>query len=210
MPTLLPEGTQVPAGGDAYNLVPDIRAMVESQTTISATPNVVARDAVLVGLAAANRPASPADPVFASRADGPDLEVSTGDGEWRVVGVPEIFEGGSPIAEVITASALALQVDIPAKNYRRRLLAHGNLHGTSSSGTWDAALSVNTSSVATAQRFARLGAGGDTQSLTFTYILEPGVAGLVRLWFRLSTGPGSLTPSGFSSFTNLTVEAWRI
>lgn len=171
--------------------------------------NVIEQAQVVADLVDAGVAPTPALPLFTTRADGPDLEVYDGT-TWRIVGAPVIFESSAPPGGTTTASALALEVSIPAEAYRRRLMCHGNLYASFTSGTWDAALSVNQSSVLSAQRFARFTSGGDSKTMTYSYDLAPDTIGTVRLWYRLVTGSGTLTATSSAGLTNLVVEAWRI
>lgn len=210
MPITTPEGIRVPAISDNYALTEDLRLMAESIESIAPVPNAAARASLLSALTAAGRESSEANPTFVHREDGPDLEVNTGGTEWRTVGAPEIHVGPNPVGETLTSSALALELTLPSKTYRRRLICHGSLYGSVTSGIWDTALSVNQAGVATAQRYARLSTGGNSASMTLPFTLEAGVTGTVRLWYRLVSGTGSLVTSANTQYSNLTVEAWRI
>lgn len=88
MPTILPEGIRVPAGGDSYDLTNDLRKMMESATTIVPVANVGARTALVQALAAAGRAPSVAAPLYVDRADAPPLarlERSSDGATWHAL-----------------------------------------------------------------------------------------------------------------------------
>lgn len=95
MPTIMPEGTRVPAGGDAYDLTNDLRRMMASATTIVPVANASARTTLLAGLAADSRPVSPADPAVQYQADTGNLQIDDGAG-LRVF--PKGVAGWTPLA----------------------------------------------------------------------------------------------------------------
>lgn len=171
--------------------------------------NVLERAQVVSDLVAEGASPSTTSPVFFGRADGPDVETYDGD-EYRPVGPPEIFISPAPTAGTFTESVSALLLTIPATPYRRRLLCSGTLIGTGVTGSWDAALSVNQTAASLAQRLARFPTGSSSQSMTLAYDLDADTAGAVRLWYRLVTGPGSISLSTSDRYSNITVQAWKI
>lgn len=97
MPTTLPEGTVVPAGGDSYNLVPDLRKAFETTTSAAPVANATARTALVSARAAAGRPVTVSAPAIVVRADAPvseRLEVSYDGTAW------ERYRSGPPSAWV--------------------------------------------------------------------------------------------------------------
>lgn len=186
-----------------------INQLLDGVFDVRPVSSVVTRAQLVSDLTAAEQTPSEAAPLYAHRTDGPDLEIYTGS-EWRAVGPPEVFVGPSPTGGVVTTSALALQLTVPAKPYKRSLMCYGSVYGAITAGTWDAALSVNQSAVLSAQRFARMSSGGDTAAMVLPFELGAGSVGTVRLWYRLISGSGSITATSGDQYTNLTVNAWRI
>ena len=107
MPTTMPEGIRVPAGGDNYDLTNDLRKMMESATTIVPVANIPARTALVAALAAAGRPPSTSDPLYVDRADAATadrLEVTHNGTTWGTV--PALSSTAIPMIGIWAASNL--------------------------------------------------------------------------------------------------------
>lgn len=88
MATTLPDGTQVPAGGDAYNLVPDLRKAFETHNEVVPVANVTARAALVSTLTAAGRGPTTSAPLYVNRQDAPPtmrIEVTYNGTEWAPI-----------------------------------------------------------------------------------------------------------------------------
>lgn len=134
MPTTLPEGIVVPAGSDAYNLVPDLRTMMESATTIVPVPNQAARTALVAGLTAAGRAPSPANPLIIHRQDTGVIETTV-----DPAGSAWIRRSGPSATVTATvplwSSSLVIRREVTDKGFKMTL--RGRMSRTSGAFTLD-------------------------------------------------------------------------
>lgn len=199
-----PTGTEY-TGGRA-----GIFAEIGEHSQIIPVANSVERDQITTDLAGDGVTPSATNVLYVRRADTAGIEENAGDG-WYSIN-PTTAKSGTPSGGTFTSSQLVVTCSIPSAPFPRLVVAVATLYGTDIVGTWDAALSTDTTSVWTdSPYFARFPATQGSVTVTGTFNLAAGASAVLRGWigYRSGAPSPSFTASADPKYSSIAATIHR-